>query len=75
MGYEICTRTRAFHGRYLHRAGPRAMGRKRYVEGYNRAFKWYNNEKQRGTVLGSEATSSASCHVTYNPPQADSPES
>ena len=38
------------------------------------ASKWFD-EKQRGTVLGSEATSLASCKMTYNRPQVDSPES
>ena len=33
------------------------------------------SEKQRGTVLVSEPISLASCHMTYKPPQADSPES
>ena len=41
---------------------------------YDRASKWYS-EKQRGMVLGSETISLVSCHMTYKPPQADSPES
>ena len=32
-------------------------------------------EKQRGTVLGSVTISLVSCHITYQPPQADSSES
>ena len=44
------------------------MGHRRYVEGYDRASKWYN-EKQRGTVLGSEATSLSPCRMSYNPPR------
>ena len=54
--HGLCTFTRAFHIRYLHRAGQRAMGQRRCVKGYDRSSKWYN-EKQQGTVLGSEATS------------------
>ena len=38
------------------------------MQGYDRASKWYN-EKQRGTVLGSEMASLASCTMTYNPPR------
>ena len=65
--HRLCTCTHAFHGRYLHLAGPRAMGHSRCMEGYDRASKLYN-EKQRGAVLlGSEATSLPSCHMTYNP--------
>ena len=52
---------------YLHRAGPGAMGHGRCLKGYD--------EKQRGTVLGSETISLVSCHMTFKPPQADSPES
>ena len=59
---------------YLHRAGPGAMGHRRCLKGYDRASKWYS-EKQRGTILGSETISLVSCHMTYKPPQADSPES
>ena len=59
---------------YLHRAGPRAMGHRRCLKGYDRASKYYS-EKQRGTVLSSETMSLVSCHMTYKPPQADSPES
>ena len=36
------------------------------MEGYDHASKWYH-EKQRGTVLCSEATSLVSYHMTYNP--------
>ena len=50
------------------------MGHRRCLKGCNRASKWYS-EKQRGTVLGSETISLISCHMTYNLPQADSPES
>ena len=72
--HGLCTSTRAFHGRYLHQASPTAKGHRRRVEGYDRASKWYN-EKQRETALGSEATSLASCHMTFDPFRADSPES
>ena len=58
----------SFHERHLYRADPRAMRRKRCVEGHDHASKWHN-EKQRGTVLSSEATSLVSCHMTYNPPR------
>ena len=51
--------------------GPRASGG---VWRVMIASKWHN-EKERGMVLGSEATSLASCHMTYNRPQVDSPES
>ena len=43
------------------------MGHIRCLEGYDRASKWYS-EKQRGTVLGSEAISLVSYQMTYNPP-------
>ena len=66
--------TRGDDGVYLHRAGPGAMGHRRCLKGYDRASKWYS-EKQRGTVLGSETISLVSCHMTYKPPQGDSPES
>ena len=58
--------TRGGNGVYLHRADPGAMGHRRCLKGYDRASKKYS-EKQRGTVLGSEA-------ISYKPPQADSPE-
>ena len=51
-----------------------AMGHRRCLKGSDRASKWYS-EKQRETVLGSETISLVSRHMTYNPPQADSPES
>ena len=61
------------NGVYLHRAGPGAMDYRRCLKGYDRAFKWYD-EKQRGTVLGFQTISWVSCHMTYKPPPADSPE-
>ena len=66
--------TRGYNGVYLNRAGPEAMGHTRCLKGYDRTSKLYR-EKQRGTVLGSETISLVSCHMAYNPPQADSPES
>ena len=66
--YHVLRRcTRGDNGVYLHRAGPGAMGHRRCLKGYDRAFKWYS-EKQRGTVLGSETISLVSCHMTYKPP-------
>ena len=59
---------------YLHRAGPGAMGHRRCLKGYDRASKKHS-EEQRGAALGSETISLVSCHMTYKPPQADSPES
>ena len=59
---------------YLHRAGPGAMGHRRCLKGYDRASNHYS-EKQRETVLGSETVSLVSGHMTYKPPQANSPES
>ena len=59
---------------YLHRAGPEAMGHRRCLKGYDRASKKHS-EEQRGAALGSETISLVSCHMTYKPPQADSPES
>ena len=55
--------TRNDNGVYLHRAGPRAMGHRRCLKGYDRASKW-DSEKQRETVLGSETISLVSCHTT-----------
>ena len=73
--YHVLRRcTRGDNGVYLHRAGPGAMGHRRCLKGYDRASKWYS-KKQRGTALGSETISLVSCHMTYNPLQADSPES
>ena len=73
--YHVLSRcTRSHNGVYLHRAGPRAMCHRRCLKGYDRASKWYS-EKQRGTLLGSETIYLVSCHMTYKPPQADSPES
>ena len=57
---------------YLHRAQSGGIGHRRYFKGYDCGpYK----EKQRGTVLGSETIFLVSCHMTYKPPQADSPES
>ena len=73
--YHVLRRyTRGDSGVYLHRAGPGAMGHSRLFKGYARASKWYY-EKQRGTVLGSKMISLVLCHMTYKPPQVDSPES
>ena len=44
------------------------------MKGYDRASKQYS-EKQRGMGLGYETISLVSHHMTYKPPQADSPES
>ena len=53
---------------------PEGHGPHEVCGGYDRGSKWYN-EKQQGTVLVSEAISLASCHMTCNSPQADSPKS
>ena len=66
--------TRGDKGVSLHQAGPGTMGHRRCLKGYDRASNQYS-EKQRRTVLGFETISLVSCHMTYKPPQADSPES
>ena len=50
---------------YLLRTLSRGIGHRRYLKGYDCG----------GTVLGSETIFLVSCHMTYKPPQADSPES
>ena len=66
MGYAYA-HLRSMVDTYIDRAGPRAMGHRKCLEGHDRVSKWYN-EKQRGTVLGSETMSLASRHMTYYPP-------
>ena len=67
--------TRGEWAAYLHRARPGAIGHRKYLKGYDRPWSKQYREKQRGTVLGSETISLVSCHMTYKPLQADSPES
>ena len=58
---------------YLHRACPGGIGHRRYLKGYDDCGP---NSIVRKTVrLGSETIFLVSCHMTYKPPQADSPES
>ena len=51
------------------------IGHRRYLKGYDCGPNSIDSEKQRGTVLGSETIFLVSCHMTYKPPQANSPES
>ena len=61
---------------YLHRALSGGIGHRRYLKGYDCGPNSIpGSEKQRGTVLGSETIFLVSCHMTYKPAQADSPES
>ena len=66
--------TRRDMAAYLLRALSGGIGRRRYLKGYDCGPNSIS-EKQRGTVLGSETIFLVSCHMTYKPPQADSPES
>ena len=60
---------------YLHRAGPGAMGHWRCFKGYDRGPNSIVRNNEERPWLGSETISLVWCHMTYKPPQADSPQS